>query len=371
MTRFIHTSDWHLGMRARFLPEDARARFLQSRFDAVRRIAQLAKEERAEFVVVAGDVFDHNLVDRRVVSMALEALRTFTVPVFLLPGNHDPLDPGSVYRSERWLAEAPGHVTVLTDAEPRSVAGVEVVGVPWLNKHPLSDPVAGAVLTEPERPRVVVGHGALDVMSPAEGALGLVAHADLQAALDAGRAGYVALGDRHSATELHGMGGRAWYSGSPVATDFDQVDPNQVLVVELTGEGLDVSKRTVGEWCFLREQRDLAGDEDLSALARWLDARESKHTTALRLELVGTLTLAQGAELDALLDRYSDTFASLNRWERHSDLTVSPGSGDLEDLELSGYARAALEELQSQALAGGDDGASAGDALNLLYRLAR
>jgi DNA repair exonuclease SbcCD nuclease subunit len=42
MVKFIHTADWHLGMQAHFLPEEARARFAQDRFDAVRRIAELA-----------------------------------------------------------------------------------------------------------------------------------------------------------------------------------------------------------------------------------------------------------------------------------------------------------------------------------------
>lgn len=44
MVKFIHTSDLHLGMQAHFLPDEARARFAQDRFDAVRRIAAVGEQ---------------------------------------------------------------------------------------------------------------------------------------------------------------------------------------------------------------------------------------------------------------------------------------------------------------------------------------
>lgn len=58
MVKFIHTADWHLGMQAHFLPDEARSRYARDRFDAVRRIAELAREEGCAFVVVAGDASD-------------------------------------------------------------------------------------------------------------------------------------------------------------------------------------------------------------------------------------------------------------------------------------------------------------------------
>ncbi|HLS00648.1 MAG TPA: metallophosphoesterase, partial [Beutenbergiaceae bacterium] len=90
--RFIATADWQLGMSAHFLDDEARPRFHQARFDVVRRVGELAVEVGAECVVVAGDVFESNQLNRTVVARAVEALNTFQVPVVLLPGNHDPLD---------------------------------------------------------------------------------------------------------------------------------------------------------------------------------------------------------------------------------------------------------------------------------------
>ena len=114
--RFLHTADWQLGMTRHFLSAgggEAQSRYAAARREAVSGLGALAAEVGAEFVVVAGDVFEDNQLAPRVVSQSLEAMRAIGVPVYLLPGNHDPLDPSSVYTSTLFLAECPPNVTVL------------------------------------------------------------------------------------------------------------------------------------------------------------------------------------------------------------------------------------------------------------------
>src|SRR5262249_35782367 len=111
--RFVHTADWQLGMTRYFLNGEAQPRYSAARRDAVAGLGGLTEEVGAEFVVVAGDVFEHNQLTPRVVSQSLEAMRAIGVPVYLLPGNHDPLDASSVYTSALFTSECPGNVTVL------------------------------------------------------------------------------------------------------------------------------------------------------------------------------------------------------------------------------------------------------------------
>lgn len=135
--RFVATADWQLGMTAHYLDDEARPRFQQARLDAVRRIGEVARERGAEFVVVCGDVFESNQLDRSIVARTFEVLRSFTVPVVLLPGNHDPLDAASIYDSRAFRDRVPDHVHVLRDSAPYAVVeGVEIVGAPWFSKHP-------------------------------------------------------------------------------------------------------------------------------------------------------------------------------------------------------------------------------------------
>ena len=62
---FLHSSDWQLGMMCRFLGPDGQARWGQARLDAVARIGEVATATGAAFVVVTGDVFEHNQVERQ------------------------------------------------------------------------------------------------------------------------------------------------------------------------------------------------------------------------------------------------------------------------------------------------------------------
>ncbi len=377
MVKFIHTADWHLGMQAHFLPEEARARFAEDRFEAVRTIAELAREEGCAFVVVAGDVFDSNHVDRQVVAKAIDALSSFTVPVFLLPANHDPLDPSSVYRTTTWADRKPANVAVLEDATAVPVSGaggVEVVGFPWRTKHQLGDPVMAcyeAVASTDRVLRVVIGHGVVDEMSPNADDPSLIGAEGMREALQSRKAHYIALGDRHSVTEIPGTDGRAYYSGTPVATNYGETAPNEVLLVALDAGSCTVGRHTVGAWLFDTANRDLNGEEDVEALGQWLDAVPSKHTTVLKLALRGTLSLAASAMLEDVLEHNRMTFASLNTWERQTDLVVAPDDADLATLDVSGYVRESLETLRDEAVGSGDQAVVARDALDLLYRLAR
>jgi DNA repair exonuclease SbcCD nuclease subunit len=371
--KFLHTSDWHLGMPAYFLPDQWRESFARDRVDAVRAIARLATQEGCAFVVVAGDVFDSNDVQVAVVAQALDALAAFAVPVFILPGNHDCLNASSVYSSAAWTAHCPAHVHLITAATPLTLPNapaIEVLGVPVTTKHPLTDPLAPAYAAPAPAPatqRVVIGHGVVDYLDPAPDKVGVIESQPLRAALASGQIAYVALGDRHSVTEIAQTERRAWYSGTPVSGDYGELDPNRVLLVTLDDGECVVESRQVGEWTFADVQRDVNGEADVAALDAQLSAFPDKPRTVVRLSLRGTLAYATRARLDAVLAHHSDLFAQVKLWERHTTLVNVPGDGDLDSLNVSGYERDAVEELRELALTD----ARAGDALNLLFRLAQ
>ena len=139
--KFIHTADWQLGMTRHFLSGEAQPRYSGTRLDAVRRIGELAVEESCEFVLVCGDVFESNQIDRQVLVRALDAMAsTPQVTFYLLPGNHDPLDAASIYRSNTFTLNKPDNVAVLDESGSISVAErIELVAAPWMSKRPLRD----------------------------------------------------------------------------------------------------------------------------------------------------------------------------------------------------------------------------------------
>ncbi len=372
MVKFLHTADWQLGMTRHFLAGEAQARFDGARIDAIRALGKLAHREDCSFVVVCGDVFESNQVGRDIVWRALDAMaETPEVRFCLLPGNHDPLDASSVYRSRAFTERQPANVVVLGSNEPTEIApSVELVPAPWFTKRPLSDLVADCCdgLSNSAAIRIVVGHGACDSLSPDPSNPALIALSSLEEKLKEGSIHYVALGDRHSTTDV-GQTGRVWYSGAPEPTDYDEVDPGNALVVALEADQISVATKRVGVWKFVRKTRELTGDADIDALADWFSDMDGKDRTILKLGLAGQLSLAQRARLDELLDRYEVVFAALENWGRRSDLVVLPDDADLSRLDLSGFAREALQDLSEQATQG-EQSQTARDALALLHRLA-
>ncbi|MGV0853383.1 metallophosphoesterase family protein [Mycolicibacterium phlei] len=376
--RFVHTADWQLGMTRYFLNGEAQPRYSAARREAVVTLGAVAAEAGAEFVVVAGDVFEHNQLAPREVSQSLEAMRGVGLPVYLLPGNHDPLDASSVYRSALFTSECPANVTVLDRAGVYEVRpGLELVAAPWTSKNPTSDPVAGVLEDLPAdgTARIVVGHGGVDIFVPDKDRPSLIRLAALEAAIARGAVHYVALGDKHSRMQV-GSTGRIWYSGSPEVTNYDDIeaDPGHVLVVEVDeadpAHPVRVEPKRVGRWRFVTLRRAVDTNRDIADLDINLDQLPDKERTVVRMVLTGSLTVTDKATLDACLDRYARLFAALRVDEKQSEIAVLPADGEFDDLGIGGFAAAAVDELVATARSDGADADDARAALALLLRLA-
>ena len=376
--RFLHTADWQLGMTRHFLAGDAQPRYSAARRDAVAGLGALAAEVGAEFVVVSGDVFEHNQLPPRVVGQSLEAMRAIGIPVYLLPGNHDPLDASSVYTSALFAAERPDNVVVLDQAGVHHVRpGLEIVAAPWRSKAPTTDLVADVLekLTPAPVTRILVAHGGVDVLDPDRDKPCLIRLAALDDALATGTVHYVALGDKHSRTDV-GNSGRVWYAGSPEVTNFDDVesDPGHVLIVDIDETDprrpATVDSRHVGTWRFVTIHRQVDTRRDIADLDLNLDLMTEKDRTVVRLALTGSLTVTDRAALDACLDKYARLYAWLGLWERRTDLAVIPADGEFNDLGIGGFAAAAVDELVATAREKDSETAvDAQAALALLLRL--
>lgn len=376
-TTFIHTSDLQIGMTRKFLSPEAQARFDDARLQAVKRLGALADEHGAEFIVVAGDVFEHNSLERETRGRALEVLRALPVPVYLLPGNHDPLVADSIFNSTADIAG----VTVLGDSQPVVVHdGVEVVGAPLLAKHASEDLCAKATrdLEPTENVRILVGHGQAEGYGT-EDTAALIDVAGLDDAISRGVIDYVALGDTHSTQSLS-PSGRVWFSGSPETTDYfdrtpgvagGETDSGNALVVTVHKDGLnssvEVDKVPVGAWTFEARFWEVADADDVDAVIEDLKAYPDKDRTVIKYALSGTLGLEATRTLQGELDDLEPVFAALYERDRLMSLYLEPDAEELENLPLTGYAKDAMRELVEQA---GTD-TTAGDAVNLLFRLSK
>lgn len=92
--RVIHTSDLHLALMG------------DRACDGLVAVVDMALEVKANLLVIVGDLFDHNRVEDRLISFAVEQLKRLPIDVVVLPGNHDCLVPGSVFRKAQFWQSA-------------------------------------------------------------------------------------------------------------------------------------------------------------------------------------------------------------------------------------------------------------------------
>jgi DNA repair exonuclease SbcCD nuclease subunit len=192
-----HTSDLHIG-------HDGGDRGL----GGLHRVLEAAEAARADVLLLAGDIFDHNRIGETLLDDVAEALARARTLAVVLPGNHDPLLEDAAYRRLRPVAGL--HVLGLdADVAELSDFDLEVRGRPhtdYHDMHPLPEPA-----TRAQRRSVVMAHGHY-VAGPNDLHRAWLIHDHDIAALGAD---YVALGHWDRRERVGGEGGFAYYSGSP------------------------------------------------------------------------------------------------------------------------------------------------------------
>lgn len=126
MPRFLHLADIHLG----FDRYDNKVR-TRDFFEAFRDVLQkYAVEEQVDFVVLAGDLFEHRNIQPATLNQAqvcLSLLQDAGIPVLAIEGNHDNRPYGTKTSWLRYLADW-GLLILL---EPGDVAAGEPFYEPW------------------------------------------------------------------------------------------------------------------------------------------------------------------------------------------------------------------------------------------------
>src|SRR5579872_4906180 len=101
--KILHTADWHLGRAfPSFAPGDE-TKLTRARIEAVDRLLGLAESFAVNAVLCAGDLFDEPAPAEnwwRALLGLLQRRNWRDRPLFLLPGNHDPLQPESVWSAD-------------------------------------------------------------------------------------------------------------------------------------------------------------------------------------------------------------------------------------------------------------------------------
>lgn len=341
--KFLHTADWQMGMKAESVGT-AGQRVRDERLQAGRRAIEAAKKNTVDFILVAGDLFEDNAVDRSLVQKVADILRTFEGPVYIIPGNHDPLAPGSVWDHPAWRSS--DKLVVLADEKPLELDNCTLFPCPIHEKHSGKNPTAWIKAEVGTSINVGLAHGTVEGIQQDELDYPIPRDAAERAGID-----YLALGHWHSTAAYPSSDGttKMAYSGTHETSKFGERDSGNVLIVEIDGPGAKPTVtpvRTGGlSWQSLNAEVREKGD--LARIRRQIDEIDSPENTLVDLTLAGLLHAEEQAELSHIQDILDSRF--LHGHIDTSELLPSPDDDSWVLALPPGIVREAATRLQDMA----------------------
>jgi DNA repair exonuclease SbcCD nuclease subunit len=228
----VHSSDLHVDNDPHQSP------YGNDGTTGLRVVLDAGKAHNADYVLLLGDVFDNNRQPDWIIQRSVELLADAGRPVVILPGNHDPLTPDSVYRRGGLDALDHVHIIGLTHEQAVHFPGHDLefwghAHLDYSNMVPLRDP-----RPRTSRWQICLAHGHYedDGVVPLRPSW-LISNAEIAAT----GADYLALGHWNRAAEVGKGEVTAWYSGSP---DLAKT----VNVVRLSGNGTVTVTREAIDW---------------------------------------------------------------------------------------------------------------------------
>lgn len=284
MARFLHIADIHLGFDRYNSPERTKDFFyaLQATLD------KYAVQAEVDFVVIAGDLFEHRNIKPATLNQAqicLQALQKANIPVFAIEGNHDNRPYGTTTSWLKYLSEW-GLLMLLEPQDPKLGGdflvpwnpqtrtgsyydldcGVRVIGSNWYGSTAprAIEQMAAAIQELPPGPDTTVlmfHHGLEGQIARYAGAL---RYTDLLPLRAAG-VDYLALGHIHRQYEAEGW---VFNPGSLEANNVEEsVHRRGAYLVEVTDQGLRPELQTdYVQRPILRLEVAAKGDETVDEL---------------------------------------------------------------------------------------------------------
>jgi DNA repair exonuclease SbcCD nuclease subunit len=284
MARFLHIADVHLG----FDRYDNKQR-TQDFFYAFRDVlSKYAIDEQVDFVIIAGDLFEHRNIQPATLNQAqgcLDMLREAGIPVLAIEGNHDNRPYGTKTSWLRYLADwgllkllEPGNVS---EGEPLYSpwsevdrrggyidleCGVRVLGSVWYGASAprAIEQIAAAIPSLPPAagPTILLfHHGVEGQIARYQGAL---RYSELLPLKQAG-VDYLALGHIHKSYEVEGW---IFNPGSTEANSIEEASFTRgAYLVEITESGIQADlKQNYYQRAIVRLMMTACGEESVEEI---------------------------------------------------------------------------------------------------------
>lgn len=274
MIKFLHAADFHLDSAFSALPPSEAAARRQEQRQALLDLTQLCSQQQCDILLLAGDLFDAEMVYRDTLDAMEQAFAGCPAQIFIAPGNHDPLRPGSPYLCRRWPDNV--HIFSSSQIETVELESCTVSGAAFL--HASAPALLRFSAPRDERTHLMVLHG--DPLQP-DSPYNPIAQEEIAGS----NLTYLALGHIHQYGGLRHAGNTAYaWPGCLMGRGFDECGEKGVILGTAEGGALLETRfvpLSTRRYEILRVQ---AGENPLQSIRAALPPDAPRHIFRIILE---------------------------------------------------------------------------------------
>ncbi|WP_034424795.1 metallophosphoesterase family protein [Thermanaerosceptrum fracticalcis] len=252
--KILHCADFHFDTPFRELSGTVAEKRKEDLRETFGRVVNLARQERVDIMLLCGDLFDNQMVSRMTIDYLISKLREIPeVRVFISPGNHDPYNENSYYQLVQWPENIHIFKNTLEKVEIQEL-NTCVYGRGFIRPHQQDSLLKGFSVDDSTKLNIMTLHG--DVVQPGQCSdYNPITPEEIKES----RLDYLALGHRHSYTNIAKMDDTSWaYCGCPEGRAFDELGDKGILLGELRKGSCNVVFKSISKRKYFELKIDIS-----------------------------------------------------------------------------------------------------------------
>ncbi|OPJ61676.1 metallophosphoesterase family protein [Clostridium oryzae] len=256
--KILHCSDFHFDTVFSDLTLEKAEQRREDIRENLGSIIELAKEEKVNFILIAGDMFDNTMVRYETITYIRDKFCSIPeTQIFISPGNHDALTERSFYKDIIW----PDNVHIFTtemQCFSYDELNADVYGRAFSESYERESFLNNFKASDENRINIMCIHGDFTASSNISDYNAVTTEHISNSKLD-----YLALGHIHSYSGINKSGDTLWaYSGCPEGRGFDEQGDKGVLVGEIYKGHADLRFVKTCKRVYLTYEVDITGAEN-------------------------------------------------------------------------------------------------------------
>ena len=342
MLKIFMTGDNHIG--SSYGDHAAREIIIKKKIDAFENMVAKANEEKCDFFVITGDLFDNNYnIAKKDMKAVINYLSAFNGTVFVLPGNHDYYD-GQCYLWKNFEEIKTDNIAIIHECKPYVFSSKEndivIYPAPCNTKHSEENKI-GWIKEENIIPdkvyRIGVAHGAIEGKSlDKEGRYYLMTKDELEnIPVDVWLIGHMHVPFPESISEGFTECGNIFNAGSHVQQKISNNNEGVCFIIEIDeGKKVKAKKFISGNIHFYRPIIELSAGKMEEILEREL-SRYEDGCIIDDMDFSGAVSFEEYDNRIGIIEKYRSRFAEYTYNSENISKLISKELIDTEFAETS------------------------------------